>query len=948
MRIIKKKISLEQFKSRLPLTLDAFNVDGERVNFNTESGIDDNLILNEYPMGDYGMFPLDIDFSGNLHGANSKYFKRVYLPKGSEKPKDDSEYCNVQVVDENTGQQEYKVRYDEDNSRCVISIINDENGEEEIVYSGATSDYCSSDGNGNNICGIKIIDGEDGRVEESMSRNCLNVYCSSGYYLPYGTLKEMYYFFLKYNKLLQEANCGSIEIKTAVGYWEVYDKDPNTKEYYEELDRQYIDYGGDDMSDYIINTIFRTFEIPSDLQNYWKCDKLYYTQALWWYNWFEPRHEKYADKETIVDCYSLYEEPECSCKEEDDKVDNTKECLDCEEFFNRGGHDMYERLTDFVNNFPTIKSADTSSIDLNVLIPVTIDKSGEYTIFSEEWVGGRDYSTKGELNTIYGECLDTVSDKGTTVVYNDEVWVKINDGGKGFIYNPSCNKFEFDESGWEVYKTDNYETVVPNDSYSYNEEDVLVWFTSNSETENSRKMALSYHINTNDNGYVVINGELYPIYYNDCVEYNETWLNVQISNNKKYITFRGKKYFAYQNSNDEEVYNIDKVPCIKPGTELTSQKKYFILYKNQIIVSSDGELFEIEKRTVPKVDGYFTRYSTDYFIKDNEIVEPISCTPNDVFGESLNGETISSKSKGYLIENGNILIFTPYIIHSYNKVSGETSSKIDSFRDKMISYDEMGNKLHGIFDISDKEYAQPNEDEIFELPYHIGNVDRLSVTYKSDDTEVYWGDILTDIEFWLEDSNGHECGGTRVNALGYDSNNEAIADMYTKLDQSNDIVSSLTRIKCSFTYYMGALIDYNKWTDKYTLNSEFTGIKYVDECTLEKKPENYYITNEDSYNIYYYNLIHKTKQIRYNNIDVSVPIAEFEYKLLPNNGKMVDSPLLKKELNLGITSNKKIEEDIYIERPIMKPHEQNMFLLDVMTLDSLTRYKNGGLRILSN
>ena len=73
MKIIKRKISLEKFKSRLPLMIDSFDENGNSIVLNNRK---DKIEC--YPIGNYGMIPCDIIFTTNqVPTFNKNLFKKI-------------------------------------------------------------------------------------------------------------------------------------------------------------------------------------------------------------------------------------------------------------------------------------------------------------------------------------------------------------------------------------------------------------------------------------------------------------------------------------------------------------------------------------------------------------------------------------------------------------------------------------------------------------------------------------------------------------------------------------------------------------------------------------------------------------------------------------------------------------------------------------------------------
>lgn len=894
MKVIHKKISLEQFRSRIPTMIDCFNDNGQYIELDVNSTNKDKII-SCYPMGNYGMMPCDIVIDGiNIpSNFNKGLLKSVY------------EYQNVRTF------------------KPIGECTNC--GYKGVLYKKHDNFYCP-------CCNKKMK---------------VNVIHS----ITYGILKMLYHFFKKYNSFLRDGDDCTKVISSATMYWEAFDRNEETEEEYREMDRLFNkEYGGlitvnnnkitiGGMDDIVMNDYFKTILIPQDYQNYWKTDKLYYIDALYWANWFNARYPLYSGK-TIDYCFTEDTE-ECDCN---GKITITKvvDCEDCTEYFNRGGDEMYNILKPLLTNSYTIAtSPETTSIDLRILFTNSIEDMGEYTIFSNEWQGGVDYKPTVTCSprTDIGVCENETANGGTTVIYNDDVYVK-NCEGESYIYNP-CNTFDF-SSGWTKYiDVHSGDTIfkVPSDyKYAYDQNDI-VHFTTAITSDFINEMALKIELQQpSDLGFYVINDTIYPIRKIEYLEHNGVYLAVKIANGRKYVRYKEKVFMGQKNGNTA-IFNLEKIPLINQGKDEISQTDgEFILYQGEYIPTSGLSDYN-------KYDFYFTyEYTNYYLISGNTNVYDGFNNMINTFGSYITNVS-NENTEGYNFNEKTFNIYKSFFVYDFNQISGITSSKLDLLKTPNKCVDDLGYELNGLYTITEgmnTYFAQPKENTLLDIFYKVGNVSQID---ELDETN-YWGNILTEIEIWKETQG--------VSATTpYSCSTSSFTEIMAKDDFNKDLGSN-ERIRCKFTYYIGATL--TKDGNAYVLidNKCKEGVEYTDLCTLIKKSDTYRITNDLSYNVYYYDIQHDTIISNYDENQVEMPKSTFKLYICGDSQTnaitkdITYSPIFRQEYKLGSSSLQKVSENIYIERPIIKPMEKNFQLIDVMTLDALENYGNGKIKILKN
>lgn len=932
MRVIKYKISLEQFKSRIPTFIDSFNdVDSCMTSNDEDRFIDFNIKTNEnkiieyYPMANYNLYPCDVILDENLvetSGIDKGLLKKVYT------------------------------------TSSIISNYGD------VAYS---TDYC---------------------VPPSFQY----------YTITYGNLKMLYHFFVKYNKLLYDASkCGHL-ITSATQYWEIFDKQYSNQLYYNELDETFKKYGGKvnigkniegydspiiaNMDAYVVNTIFKTFKIPNDYVKYWHTNILYPIDAIKWKNWFSERDIIY--NKGSVDCNDV-DKIINPCDE--DVIINKYDCEDCELYKRLGGNIMSQQLTNFVNSLSDIKTSSAStSIDIKLFIPNSIDDMGEFTIFSEDWTGGINYGNDFTCSNtlIKNKCGETESFKGgTTVTYDNDVWLLTDCGKSGFTIT-KCETYEFQKEAWTKYfdiKKDEIEIKQPNTNiYAYDLNDVVHMSSSTAITpEFTNEVALKIDFYTNDNnGYIVYNNEPLQLIKTKYVEFRNEFYFIKKDFKGEYIYYKNKKYYVENNT-----ITIDKIPYISNGITLNvNNESKFVIFKEQIIKERNDNLFIIDDYIYPIIDGYFDYKNQHFFVKDNTIVyysifydyvEKLKSI-ND-FGSYVNPNNVDNTTCGYYIDmsDNKIIIYQPFEIYNNNTLTGTTQSQLSILKTQNIACDNMGFELLGYFLVTENSlFVQPKENTILDLYYHINNVNRLTQISETETEYVLWGDLLEDMIFYYKDCYGN-ITSNQFSAKQYNGDNlltikETTQNWFSNKKETFDtdflIYKNITdTLCCKFIYYVGAILKRNKNEVEYKLyqpNSAFDGIKYEEECKLKLTQQDFNVDSKNTYKVYYYDIQPYLNKVNYNDVIKEVPQSKF--KTILNYDTEIDddklsfsqmnaltySPIFKEEYKFGSSMKENIIDTIYIERAIIKPTEKNLQLIDVLTLESLEEYGNGKIKILKN
>ena len=536
MRTIQKIISLEPLTSRLPGVLPAYK-DNVLYYFDDES-----LRSREYEFtSNYGMVPVNIMLDNAPSAATDWNFSY-------------DSHCYGQTLGVN--KECYEAPFYDEFPKFTLSweelsdwykfftdyyhLLNDW-GHCGVVYSSATHYYLAESKNG---YADQLVYGGD---EE--------------------TYREMDDLF--------EARGGSVEIRLCDEEKSRcnFDKCNEHDVIHESVDKGFYKW--------ICENIIPTFVIPAEYKDYWKRDVLYYPDVIKWIGWLKDR-SGYGSYDTKFEC------------------SGSTDCCECEEWFNRGGNDILEKMEiwyDSVQN-KILKNIDSvqcaiPTIIMPVNMQISIDDLGEFSIFSKEYELGIDYrtiktkddgdhtTTDYDKNNSNGGTVVTIDGKtmiltaGTGFEF-DNVYMEMYRGDGWAEYNPdleqvACSFEEYDYAYREPnsgYTTDGYPIVYEQgELFYYTFDKYNRRITSSGETDLRQELAVLYPIEEYDS--ILIGNSLYEV---ERAEYGSYSGNNRFLDGKIFYVFReqytdtpytlinGKKIYADFYS-PGLVYNVEKQKC---------------------------------------------------------------------------------------------------------------------------------------------------------------------------------------------------------------------------------------------------------------------------------------------------------------------------------------------------------------------------------------------------
>lgn len=738
--------------------------------------------------------------------------------------------------------------------------------------------------------------------------------------VSYNTLVNWYHFIEFYVELLSiNLTCGEIKYDNAVEYYN-NEKQPKYKlmecEEFDEKCQTILSYFAHidicsnivELYSYLTQTYFPKYVIEDKYKDIWNKSYLSIAEVHKWIKWFEERNSLYGNTE--------------NCSTSDD-------CCDCEKYKQLGGLNTYNKLKEFILQIEKPSGLTDAYATIPIILSTTIDDMGEYSIFYEEWVPGHDYGNQGHIVVNYD---------GESYILKEEKF--------GSSYN-SYKELEFKFDDWTKADIKSQEEGIVG-KYAYNHDGKLCI----DDDINIKNMSKSYNINTNGNlGFYVIKGVPYRCNKMNVVSVNDKLYQVYYDyENNPYITIGKNNYYGLYD-NGEYTFNFKGIH------NLTIQVRDVVIVDNSI--------YEVNNDTITsnniiynKVHAYSVINGNKIYFNDNyEVIVPYKDgneikyeTTEQVLGSKIN-DVLSQGSSGvtYCVSGDVVYVHqNDYIVYNNTLLSGTTESKLSCFLSSNLEVDNIGNKLPGLLQESNKNKSW------LTLPYKPKTI--VHITTENDDK--VWCDYLESITFYYSDSFGN-----KVAKIEYEDDLD-ISSVESKLKEqlsgstSDDTFGSehflVSDLKCEFKYHMGCIIERTTNSDStysYSIEDGNSGVTYYDNVTLIKKQCEFYLNNTSFYMMNYYDMIFETKNYTDDTYghNVTVPIAKFSCKMNSfDNDNYVNFPLIREEYKLGSSSHEKIESDIYINRGTARAIDNHIKLMEVRSLESLEQYGNGYFKIIKN
>ena len=653
---------------------------------------------------------------------------------------------------------------------------------------------------------------------------------------------------------------------------------------------------------------------------------------------------------------------------------------------------MYDAMKSWVDNLDIISSVSddlTPSLTTSIGIFSNAENVGTYSFLTSDFKTNEDYRTASVSYNTYN------SNSGTVVTYDGKPWILSS--GSGSKFDSKFMEKSFDTNGWNDYSVKHFEDnatlegSTPSEYwYAYKDDGTFVTGTSSSAVTS---LLNTYHPLTTVQE-VFYDGELYPIFKSEYGIYNgNPYLdgNYYIVErdeitNTPYVSVNGA--ITYATLGDDGTYKFDFFDKTYPLLPSSGDKGSFITIDGKNINVNVGDEVAFEYNGY---SGYVITHvgqigtDTYYYNSESKILyqnvssmlERVSSSVCYVEGDFL-VEVYHGDAEP---KQGDIIV-------------GTCPSILKSLESRDLLIDDIGNIIHGLYDVSSFKTQQPPSGTVLELSYQVGNTNNVKQFSKTvtDDSKSetlpynsFIGDIIDSMVFYFDCEDKAERNKTRVTATT--SSLDAIKHSIEK--KSDTVIYLSDDISCDITYYKGATLRRDKGSDKLyrdTGTTKYEGIKEEDikykyegiKCTetvrfplktvtycLEKQNnnvtpmgENDHSNSSVGYPIYVYELEQDITMIESDTYDTlyPTPLSNFEMKTCVWNGSSWTTdkyddfekgngvnafPVFMEEYSLHMSAPQSVSGDIYINRGVNAALDKHLRLGEVTSLEALTQYGNG-------
>ena len=789
----------------------------------------------------------------------------------------------------------------------------------------------------------------------------LDVLTEKGNRIPFEVVGDIYAFYKEYNALLTNNGSCKRNYSSATEYYdtEVRVNASNlrfgaSRATYEELDEQFTVYK--EKIDYseIERRIVPSFQIPTEYENGWGVRKLYYPDVWRWMSWLWKKYSVYS---AVTDC------------------SEATDCCDCEDFMSKGGKGIYDSMKAWVNGLNIISSLSedlTPSIVASLGMFSNIENVGSFSYLTS------DYNTNEDYRTATSSYNQVNTHSGTVVTYEGKPMILSS--GSGSKFDTKFMEKDFDKNGWKDYTSkyfeDNSATEKTNpNEYWYAYKDDGTFVTGTSSTEVQALLNDKYPLTQVQE--VFYNGELYSMFKseygiysgNSYLDGNYYIVERDEITNTPYASINGSVIYATLN---EGVYKFDFFQKEFPLTASITDMENFVTIEGKVMNVGNNAEFELDGYSGYVITHVGQIGADIYYYNSNSksLTQNISSMLVSVNSATcyVQGDCLISVYKGDAIpKRGDIII-------------GTCPSKLTSLESSDLLIDDVGNMIHGVYNVSNFKTQQPPSGLVLELSYQVGNtanVKQFSKTVTDDSqieslqTNYFIGDIIDSMVFYFDCEDKSERDKTMVSA-----STSALSAIKESIGKKSDSINYLYNdISCDITYYKGATLKRDKGSDKlYRDSSRYEGVKCTETVRfplkavtyfLEKSNDNVTPINETNhanssvgYTIYVYELEQEVSMIQSDTYETlyPTPLSNFEMKTCVWNGSTWTTdgyddfergnginafPVFMEEYSLHTAAPQSVSGDIYINRGVNAAIDKHLRLGEVTSLESLTQYGNG-------
>ena len=789
----------------------------------------------------------------------------------------------------------------------------------------------------------------------------LDVLTEKGNRIPFEVVGDIYAFYKEYNALLTNNGSCKRNYSSATEYYdtEVRVNASNlrfgaSRATYEELDEQFTVYKEKIDCSEIERRIVPSFQIPTEYENGWGVRKLYYPDVWRWMSWLWKKYSVYS---AVTDC------------------SEATECCDCEDFMSKGGKGIYDSMKAWVNGLNIISSLSedlTPSIVASLGMFSNIENVGSFSYLTS------DYNTNEDYRTATSSYNQVNTHSGTVVTYEGKPMILSS--GSGSKFDTKFMEKDFDKNGWKDYTSKYFEDdsatekTNPNEYwYAYKDDGTFV--TGTSPTEVQALLNDKYPLTQVQE--VFYNGELYSMFKseygiysgNSYLDGNYYIVERDEITNTPYASINGSVIYA---TLDEGVYKFDFFQKEFPLTASITDMENFVTIEGKVMNVGNNAEFELDGYSGYVITHVGQIGADIYYYNSNSksLTQNISSMLVSVNSATcyVQGDCLISVYKGDAIpKRGDIII-------------GTCPSKLTSLESSDLLIDDVGNMIHGVYNVSNFKTQQPPSELVLELSYQVGNtanVKQFSKTVTDDSqieslqTNYFIGDIIDSMVFYFDCEDKSERDKTMVSA-----STSALSAIKESIGKKSDSINYLYNdISCDITYYKGATLKRDKGSDKlYRDSSRYEGVKCTETVRfplkavtyfLEKSNDNVTPINETNhanssvgYTIYVYELEQEVSMIQSDTYETlyPTPLSNFEMKTCVWNGSTWTTdgyddfergnginafPVFMEEYSLHTAAPQSVSGNIYINRGVNAAIDKHLRLGEVKSLESLTQYGNG-------
>lgn len=789
----------------------------------------------------------------------------------------------------------------------------------------------------------------------------LDVLTEKGNRIPFEVVGDIYAFYKEYNALLTNNGSCKRNYSSATEYYdtEVRVNASNlrfgaSRATYEELDEQFTVYKEKIDCSEIERRIVPSFQIPTEYENGWGVRKLYYPDVWRWMSWLWKKYSVYS---AVTDC------------------SEATDCCDCEDFMSKGGKGIYDSMKAWVNGLNIISSLSedlTPSIVASLGMFSNIENVGSFSYLTS------DYNTNEDYRTATSSYNQVNTHSGTVVTYEGKPMILSS--GSGSKFDTKFMEKDFDKNGWKDYTSKYFEDdsatekTNPNEYwYAYKDDGTFV--TGTSPTEVQALLNDKYPLTQVQE--VFYNGELYSMFKseygiysgNSYLDGNYYIVERDEITNTPYASINGSVIYA---TLDEGVYKFDFFQKEFPLTASITDMENFVTIEGKVMNVGNNAEFELDGYSGYVITHVGQIGADIYYYNSNSksLTQNISSMLVSVNSATcyVQGDCLISVYKGDAIpKRGDIII-------------GTCPSKLTSLESSDLLIDDVGNMIHGVYNVSNFKTQQPPSELVLELSYQVGNtanVKQFSKTVTDDSqieslqTNYFIGDIIDSMVFYFDCEDKSERDKTMVSA-----STSALSAIKESIGKKSDSINYLYNdISCDITYYKGATLKRDKGSDKlYRDSSRYEGVKCTETVRfplkavtyfLEKSNDNVTPINETNhanssvgYTIYVYELEQEVSMIQSDTYETlyPTPLSNFEMKTCVWNGSTWTTdgyddfergnginafPVFMEEYSLHTAAPQSVSGNIYINRGVNAAIDKHLRLGEVTSLESLTQYGNG-------